>query len=332
MRHRVVVVGGSAAGLTAAETLRRRGYDGVLTLVGDEPHLPYDRPPLSKQILAGTWEPQRIMLRDDQALRALEADLLLGRAAVRLDIAQRRVLLDGGATVRYDALIIATGVRPRRLAGADLIGVHVLRTLDDAVALRAELLEHHPRVVVVGGGFLGAEVAAVAREMGLEVTLVEPLPVPMWRQLGGRIGALIRRLHRDHGVVVRCGVGVSRLLDTNGRVTAVELADHSVLGADVVVMAVGATPATGWLAGSGLRVDNGVRCDARCQAAPDIYAAGDVASWYNIHFGTRMRVEHRFNATEQAIAAAGNLLGDDRPFAPVPYFWVSGRLSGSADA
>jgi NADPH-dependent 2,4-dienoyl-CoA reductase/sulfur reductase-like enzyme len=321
MPNRVVVVGASAAGLTTAETLRRRGYDGALTLIGDEPRPPYDRPPLSKQILAGAWEPHRIMLRDEQALGALDAELLLGHAAVGLDTGLRRVLLDGGASVRYDALVIATGVNPRRLAGAALSGVHVLRTLDDALALRAELLEL-PKVVVVGAGFLGGEVAAVARQMGLEVTLVDPLPEPMCRQFGHRVGALIGRLHHDHGVVVRCGVGVCRLVETAGRVTAVELADHSVLRADVVVMAVGATPATGWLAGSGLPLDDGIRCDARCQAAPDIYAAGDVASWHNLHFDRRMRVEHRFNATEQAVAVAGNLLGDDRPFAPVPYFWT----------
>jgi NADPH-dependent 2,4-dienoyl-CoA reductase/sulfur reductase-like enzyme len=162
MPRRVVIVGAAAAGLTAAETLRRRGYDGALTLIGDELHPPYDRPPLSKQVLAGSWEPQQTMLCDERALGALEADVLLGRAAVGLDTTQRRVLLDRGACVRYDALLIATGVRPRHLAGDELMGVHVLRTLDDAVALRAQLLQR-PRVAVVGAGFLGAEVAAVAR-------------------------------------------------------------------------------------------------------------------------------------------------------------------------
>jgi NADPH-dependent 2,4-dienoyl-CoA reductase/sulfur reductase-like enzyme len=321
MADRVVIVGASAAGLTAAETLRERGYDGALTLIGDEPHPPYDRPPLSKQVLAGTWEPRRVMLRDEHALRALEAELLLGRPAVGLDTAQRRVLLDGGAWVGYDALVIATGVAPCRLPGSEPAGVHTLRGLDDALSLRARLLEG-PRVVVVGAGFLGAEVAAVARQMGLEVTLVDPLAVPMRRQLGHRIGALIARLHRDHGVVVRCGVGVSRLLQAAGRVTAVELADESVLAADLVVIAVGCAPSTGWLTESGLRLGNGIECDAYCQAAPGIYAAGDVACWPNTRFGIRMRLEHRFNATEQAIAAAGNLLGDERPFAPVPYFWT----------
>jgi NADPH-dependent 2,4-dienoyl-CoA reductase/sulfur reductase-like enzyme len=177
-------------------------------------------------------------------------------------------------------------------------------------------------VVVVGAGFLGAEVAAVAREMGLEVTMVDPLPVPMHRQFGERVGTLIAEMHRDHGVVVRCGTGVSRFLAAAGRVTGVELADETVLDADLVVAAVGAVPATGWLSGSGLPLGNGVECDARCQAGPGIYAAGDVASWPNPHFGARMRLEHRMNATEQGIAVAGNLLGDDKPFAPVPYFWT----------
>jgi 3-phenylpropionate/trans-cinnamate dioxygenase ferredoxin reductase component len=321
MSRRVVIVGASAAGLTAAEALRRRGYDEALTLIGDEPHPPYDRPPLSKQILAGAWEPEKVLLRDEQALGGLDADLLLGQAAVGLDVAERRVRLADGGTVGYDAVVIATGVTPRRLPGADLAGVHVLRTLDDALLLRAQLLAR-PKVVVVGAGFLGAEVAAVAREMGLEVTMADPLPVPMHRQFGERIGALIAEMHRDHGTVVRSGVGVSRFLAADGRVTGVELADESMLDADLVVVAVGAVPATGWLAGSGLSLGNGIECDDRCQAAPGIYAAGDVASWPNPHFGVRMRLEHRMNATEQGIAVAGNLLGDDKPFAPVPYFWT----------
>jgi NADPH-dependent 2,4-dienoyl-CoA reductase/sulfur reductase-like enzyme len=321
MSGRVVIIGASAAGLTAAEALRRRGYDGKLTLIGDEPRPPYDRPPLSKQILAGTWEPEKVLLRDEQALGGMDADLLLGQAAAGLDVAGRRVRLAGGRTIGYDAAVIATGVTPRRLPGTGLAGVHVLRTLDDALSLRAQLLLR-PRVVVVGAGFLGAEVAAVAREMGLEVTMADPTPVPMHRQFGERIGGLIAEMHRDHGVAVRCGVGVARLRADAGRVTGVELADESVLDADLVVVAVGAVPATGWLAGSGLPLGNGIECDARCQAGPGIYAAGDVASWPNPHFGVRMRLEHRMNATEQGIAVAGNLLGDGKPFAPVPYFWT----------
>jgi NADPH-dependent 2,4-dienoyl-CoA reductase/sulfur reductase-like enzyme len=315
-----VIVGASAAGLSTAEALRTKGYDGTLTLVGDEPHLPYDRPPLSKQILSGTWEPHRVRLRDEQALRRLDADLLLGNAAVRLDTAGRQVLLSDGNRIGFDALVIATGVRPRRLPGDDLAGIHVLRTLDDARSLRAELTRR-PRVAVVGAGFLGAEVAAAARGMGLETTLIDPLPVPMRRQLGYQIGELVGQLHSDNGADLRLGVGVSRFVASAGRVVGVELVGGTVVDADVVVVAVGSTPATEWLAGSGLPLGNGVECDARCQAAPGVYAAGDVACWHNPHFGARMRIEHRLNATEQGMAVAGNLLGDDRAFAPVPYFW-----------
>jgi len=318
---RVVIVGASAAGLTVAEALRRRGYDGKLTLIGDEPHPPYDRPPLSKQILAGTWEPDKVRLRSDAALDELGADLVLGHAAVGLDAARRQVLVASGAAVGYDALVIATGVSPRRLPGMDLAGVHLLRTLDDALTLRAALLDR-PKLVVVGAGFLGAEVAAVAREMGLDVTLTGLLPVPMHNLFGARLGGLIAGMHRDHGVGLRLGIGVSRLIEAAGRVAGVELADGSVIDADLVLVAVGSNPATGWLAGSDLCLSDGVVCDSRCQAAPGIYAAGDVASLYNPHFGARMRLEHRMNATEQGIAVAGNLLGDDLPVAPVPYFWT----------
>ncbi|MEU0965306.1 FAD-dependent oxidoreductase [Streptomyces sp. NPDC005917] len=316
----VVVVGASAAGLTAAETLRRRGYGGRLTLMGDEPHPPYDRPPLSKQVLAGAWEADRVTLRTPDELALLDAELRFGQAAAGLDLSGRQVILDGGERLAFDGLIVATGVTPRRLPGADLAGVHVLRTVDDALALRQALLAG-PRVVVVGAGFLGAEVAATARTQGLDVTLAEPRPVPVYRPFGEGIGALVARLHLDHGTRVRCGTPVCRLLGASGRVVGVELADGTVLPADVVVLAVGSTPATGWLKGSGLPLDGGVECDELCRAAPGVYAAGDVASWHNPHFGTRMRVEHRMNATEQAMAVAGNLLGDHLPFAPVPYFW-----------
>lgn len=319
--QRIVVVGASAAGLTTARTLRSRGFDGTLTLIGDEPHTPYDRPPLSKQILAGSWEPDRIALAGEADLGKLGAELLFGRAATGLDLAGRQVLLADGERIGFDDLVIATGVTPRRLPGSDLAGVHVLRTLDDALALRARLLER-PAVVVVGAGFLGAEVAAVARGMGLDVTLVDPLPVPMHRQFGARIGESVGQLHADHGVAVRCGTGVRRFLDTAGQVAGVELTDGSRLDAELVVVAVGARPAVDWLAGSGLALGDGVECDAFCRAAPRIYAAGDVASWPHDHFGTRLRLEHRMNATEQAMAVAGNLLGAEQRFSPVPYFWT----------
>ncbi|MEU7800497.1 FAD-dependent oxidoreductase [Micromonospora arborensis] len=306
---RVVIVGASAAGLTAAETLRREGYDGQITLIGDEARPPYDRPPLSKQILSGQWEPDRIALRDE---RQLNLDLRLGVAATGLDLHSRTVTLDDGERVGYDGLIIATGVRPRRLSGG-----HVLRTLDDALALRA-VLGRASHVVVVGAGFLGCEAAASARALGVEVTLVDPLPVPLVRPFGERLGHLVAELHREHGVRLYMNTGVTRLLgDTN-----VELTDGSVLDADGVLVAIGATPATGWLTGCGLDLDDGIVCDSTCRAAPGVYAAGDVARWFNPRFNTSMRVEHRMNATEQAMAAAHNLLGDERPFDPIPYFWT----------
>ncbi|MER6274632.1 FAD/NAD(P)-binding oxidoreductase [Streptomyces sp900105755] len=319
--NRIVVVGASAAGLTTAETLRRRGWNGELTLIGDESRPPYDRPPLSKQILTGTWEPDRATLRTLRDLDRLKADLRLGQRAQALDVPGRQVRLEGGERIGFDALVVATGVAPRRLPDSDLAGVHVLRTLDDALALRAALLAG-PRVVVVGAGFLGTEVAAAARAMGLEVTVVEPEPVPVRRPFGDRVGEFVADLHRDHGTRLRCGVGVRGLHGAGGRVTEVELGDGTTLPADAVVLALGSTPATGWMSGSGLRLRDGVECDALCEAAPGVYAVGDVASWYNPHFGTRMRLEHRMSATEQAVAVAGNLLGDATPYAPVPYFWT----------
>ncbi|WP_194923959.1 NAD(P)/FAD-dependent oxidoreductase [Catenulispora pinisilvae] len=324
MLNNVVIVGASAAGLTAAEALRSRGYSGTLTLVGDEPHAPYDRPPLSKQILAGAWPTQRVALRSPEAFAKLDAELLLGHCATGLNPRAREVHLDDGRLLGYDGLIIATGVTPRRIPGCDLPGVHLLRSLDDALALRAELLTE-PRLAVVGAGFLGAEVAAVARTMGLKVTLIDPSPLPLSRPFGVRVGQRLARLHTDHGTKLHSGTRVRRLLPTTRgerRIAGAELTDGSVLKADAVVVAVGSTPAISWLTDSGLPLADGITCDATCRAAPGIYAAGDVASWHNPHFGIRMRLEHRMNATEQAMAAAGNLLGGNRPFAPVPYLWT----------
>ena len=312
--RRVVVVGASAAGLAAVETLRREGYDGMLTLVGEEPHAPYDRPPLSKQILAGQWEHERLTLRTPEELSRLDLDLRLGATASGLDLAGRRVLLAGGGDLPYDALIVATGVRPRRLPGQ---GAHVLRTVNDALALRRRLGPGR-RLVVVGAGFLGAEAAAVARGLGCEVTVLEPAPVPLAHAIGEQVGRVLSEAHREHGVDLRTGVTVAALADGG-----VRLADGSLIEADEVLVAVGSLPNTEWLAGSGLNVADGLVCDQYSRAAPGVYAAGDVARWDNPLFGVSMRIEHRTNAAEQGMAAARNLLNPQalRPFAPVPYFW-----------
>ena len=319
----IVVVGASLAGLRAAETLRREGYDDRVVLVGAESHLPYDRPPLSKELLAGEWEPDQVALRR-QPYDDLELDLRLGRRATRLDVAGRTVVLDAGETIAFDGLVVATGSRPRTLRGTPALeGIFVLRTLDDCLAIRSRL-DRRPRVVVIGAGFIGSEVAATCRGRGLDVTVLEMLATPLERAVGPVVGDACGRLHRDHGVDLRCAVTVAGFEGTE-RVERVRLADGSAIDADVVVVGVGVTPETGWLDGSGLAVDDGVVCDATCLAAPGIVAAGDVARWPNTLFdGESMRVEHWTNATEQGVAAARRLLVDDEgaeEFAPVPFVW-----------
>ncbi|MGP3929200.1 NAD(P)/FAD-dependent oxidoreductase [Nonomuraea sp. KM88] len=324
----VLVVGAGAAGLATVEALRRKGYRGELTVIGAEPHPPYDRPPLSKQVLSGAWEPGRARLRTEAALEALEAEFVLGDPATGLDVAARTVRTASGRVLRAGAVVIATGLRPRAFPGQDgLAGVHVVRTLDDALALRAEL-RPSVRLVVAGDGVLGAEIAATARGLGAEVTLVGPQPAPLAGQLGSAAAALLAGLHTERGVRLRPGTGVAGLAGENGqgrrrgRVTGVCLDTGEVLAADVVVVAIGADPATGWLAGSGLRLEDGVVCDPRCRAAEGVYAAGDVARWHHDGLGTSLRLENRTNATEQAGIVAAGILGEDRAYRPVPYFWT----------
>jgi NADPH-dependent 2,4-dienoyl-CoA reductase/sulfur reductase-like enzyme len=323
----IVVVGGSLAGLRAAEELRRQGFDGTITVVGDEPHRPYDRPPLSKQVLAGAWGRDQIDLTvmADGGVDALDLDWRLGTRAVSLDVAERTLTLAGAETGRmsFDGLVIATGATPRTLPGhGDLAGIHTLRTLDDCLTVRSVLDAEPRRVVVVGAGFIGAEVAATCRTRGLDVTLIEALPVPLERAVGADVGALTADIHRDHGVDVRLGVGVARI-DGAERVEQVQLADGTVLEADLVVVGVGVAPNTGWLEGSGLALDNGVVCDAACLAAPGIVAAGDVARWPSPRFGAALRVEHWDNAVTMGEHAARTLLAGDSagPYDPVPWFW-----------
>ncbi|MET9556221.1 FAD-dependent oxidoreductase [Streptomyces sp. NPDC006645] len=318
----VLVVGASAAGLTTVEALRRHGYTGKVTVLGAETHPPYDRPPLSKQVLAGTWEPDRAQLRPSEALSALDAVFILGDPAIGLDTTTRTVHTASGRALRADALVVATGTRPRTLPGqAGLAGVHVLRTLDDALALRTALLGA-TRLVVVGDGVLGTEIAATARTMGLDVTLAGPQRAPMAGQLGHAVADLLAELHTGRGIRLRLGAGVRALVGRAGTVTGVGLDNGEVLPADLVVVAVGAEPVTDWLRDSGLRVDNGLVCDSRCRAGEGVYAVGDVARWQHDQLGTLVRLENRTNAGEQAMAVAANILGADRAYTPVPYFWT----------
>ena len=320
----VVVVGASLAGLRATETLRREGFDGRIVLVGAEPHLPYDRPPLSKQLLAGEWEPQDLALRRTP-YDELDVELRLGARATALDAAGRLLTLEGDESLPFDGALLATGAAPRTLPGTpDLDGIFVLRTVDDALDLRARL-DARPRVVVIGAGFIGSEVAATCRTRGLEVTVLEALPAPLVRGLGPVLGAVCGELHRDHGVDLRLGVGVAAI-EGDGKVERVRLDDGSTVEADIVVVGVGVAPVTDWLDGSGLILDNGIVCDETLLAAPGIVAAGDVARWPNPMFdGEVMRLEHWTNAAEQGVAAARRLLvaeGDAADaYAPVPFVW-----------
>ncbi|MFF4260446.1 NAD(P)/FAD-dependent oxidoreductase [Streptomyces sp. NPDC001663] len=323
--RRLVVVGASLAGLRAVESARRSGFTGSVTLIGAEEHLPYNRPPLSKAYLAAEPAvPVGTTFRAEAALRdELGVELRLGAPATALDTEDRAVLVDGDDLVPYDALVIATGAVARVLPGTEnLAGVHTLRTVDDAVAVR-RALDGGARLVVIGAGFIGSEVASSARERGLSVTVVEAAEVPLRRALGDEMGVACAALHERAGTDLRRGVGV-REIRRDGDGLAVDLADGSTVRADLVVSGVGADPATSWLEGSGLELGNGVRCDRTLAASvPGVYAAGDIAHWHNPLFEQSMRLENWTSAAEQGAAAAFNALHPQqaKPFSTVPYFW-----------
>ena len=323
MLRRIAIVGASLAGLRAAETLRARGFDGELTLIGDEPHRPYDRPPLSKQLLQGSVEPEDTFFHRKDGYDSLSLDMRLGVRATSVDLRARRVTLADGAFTDYDRLIVATGARARALPGiAPRAGLFVLRGLDDAIALRQALM-NASRVAIVGAGFIGLEVSASCRARGLHVTMIEPLPFPLSPILPRPLCEMVAAMHRDHGVDLRTGVTVTSVFGES-RVAGVTLSDGSRINADVVVVGIGVIPNTEWLASSGLTLDNGIVCDGSSQAAPGVYAAGDVARVENRWHGDSPRIEHWTNAVEQGVHAAENALagpGASTRFSSVPYFW-----------
>jgi 3-phenylpropionate/trans-cinnamate dioxygenase ferredoxin reductase subunit len=320
--RRLVIVGASLAGLRAAQAARKAGFDGELVMVGEERHRPYTRPPLSKELLAGEHTVERVQLPCDE----LDVDWRLGVPAARLDRGRRRVVLEDGDEVEYDRLILATGSRPRRWpgAGADLDGVHMLRNVDDALALRAAF-DGRPRVAIVGAGFIGCEVAQTARKEGLDVTLIDIAETPML-PLGRELGRWCADLHLDRGVELRLGIGVAALVGY-GRVEAVELTDGERIPADVVVVGLGALPNIEWLAGSGLQLDSGLECDATLTAVgdPDILGAGDIVTWpHPLADGEAIRIEHWTVAAEQGQLAGRNAVlapEERKPYVTPPYFW-----------
>ncbi len=354
----VAVVGASLAGVRTCGVLRAEGFDGSITLIGAEPHEPYDRPPLSKKILAGEWEPDRISLLRHGDVDTLQLRVRLGVPAVSLSTTDRRITLADGSTEPFDGLVIATGSSLRRLPGQpEHPSVFELRTLDDALALRARLAPGDQRVTVIGAGFIGLEVAATARLLGNTVTVLEGAHAPLIRGLGAEMGRAVTKIHTDHDVSIHCDVQVRRIEAADVHIGCAD-GSTAVISGDIVVVGVGVGPTTGWLEGSGLMLRDGVVCDETLNAlgnlvgagnvagVPGVYAAGDVARWPNAQFdGEEMRVEHWTNASEQGQLVAKNLLavsrGDDpSAYSSVPFFWSEqfgkriqfiGRAAGDDD-
>jgi len=318
----VLVVGGSLAGGRAAEQVRRLGYEGRVVLVGDEPHRPYDRPPLSKKFLLGELEQDRLFLRPTHFYEKKNVELRFGCRATSLDAEAREVTFDDGSKIAFEHLVIATGAGVRRLScpGAELAGVHYLRTLEDSLAICKDL-ETAKRVVVIGAGVIGAEVAAACRTKGVEVVMLEALDTPLLRAFGKDVGTIYGEVHRERGVDLRVSTLATELRGTD-RVQSVVTDGGEEIPCDMVVVGIGVTANTAWLEGSGVALDRGVLVDGHCETnVPGIWAAGDVARWWSETAGAHVMVESIDNAQYQSTAAAKNIVGKETLYDPVPFFW-----------
>ena len=326
MTPTVVVVGAGLAGGNAALALRSKGFDGRVIVVGDEDHPPYSRPPLSKQLIRGEFEVPRVHLRPASMWEKRDIEFMLGRAVSSLDPAAHRVVLSDGEPVAYDAVLLATGGRARTLPGHKPVdGVHVLRTIDDALAIRQHL-GPGKRLLIVGAGFVGAELAASAAMLGTHVTALEAAGVPLGRGLPAVLGEIYGRMHAAHGVDIRVNATVSEVVAGAGGLVVTRLTDGTVFESDAVVVAIGLEPDVSLAATAGLAVDNGIVVDEYCRtSAPDVFAAGDIANHPNPILGQRVRVEHWQNAQHQGAVAAHNIAADGPDgydmFAEVPWVW-----------
>jgi 3-phenylpropionate/trans-cinnamate dioxygenase ferredoxin reductase component len=318
----LVIVGAALAGAKAAEAARASGFDGRVVLVGNEDELPYERPPLSKKVLRGEEAPETARVHDEGFYVANDIELLTGRTVEALDVDTGRVRIDGDEEVSFSAVVLATGAEPRRLdvPGADLAGVHYLRDVRDSLHL-GDAVRRGGRVAVIGGGWIGSEVAASARQMGGEVVLIDRAAVPLQRVLGDEVGEVFRSLHEDNGVKLRSETGVVELRGT-GRVEQVVLSDGRTEAADVVVVGIGVTPRVGLAEAAGLEVADGIVVDELLRSsAPGVYAAGDVASAWHPHYRERLRIEHWANALNQGATAGTNAAGGTEAYTRLPYFF-----------
>ncbi|MGW0022326.1 NAD(P)/FAD-dependent oxidoreductase [Rhodococcus sp. NPDC003382] len=322
MTETYVVVGASLAGTRAVETLRTEGFDGRVVLVGSEHRLPYDRPPLSKELILGGRTPEDILLRDPEYYHNNDIELLLGTRATHIDPHERRIRLDTGSVIRGDKVLICTGTAPRRpdIPGMELDGVHFLRTVDDALAVR-DGMQVGGSVVIVGGGLIGMELAAAAVALGNTVTVLERDDALLRRALGSRVGDRLAQWHRDQGVAIHTNADVTRI-EGDHRVRRVHTADGTVVDADLVVIGIGVVPVDDLARDSGIEVGNGILVDEFGETSlPGVFAAGDVACGPNEFAGGQVRLEHWQNAQNQGIATARSMLGHREPFRDVPWFW-----------